>query len=89
MIYVVLYSYFLGDIPYREAIAVFSSANRGAKSKVKLNVHTFNWSPRQSAFVCGLLKIPSNPVCPAKIEINSPVYNHLVRSMLELLYDRS
>ena len=35
MIYVVLYSYFLGDIPYREAIAVFSSANRGAKSKVK------------------------------------------------------
>ncbi len=53
MIYVVPYSYFLGDIPYREAIAVFSSANRGAKSKVKLNVHTFNWSPRQSAFVCG------------------------------------
>jgi hypothetical protein len=38
---------------YREAIAVFSSAGRGAKRKTQLNAKAFSWRLRISASVCG------------------------------------
>jgi len=38
---------------YREAIAVFSSAGRGAKRKIQLNAKAFSWRLRISASVCG------------------------------------